>query len=236
MTPQDSSKYEVIRLSVDTIIFQMREGGESPELNVLLVQRRYPPFEGGWAIPGGFVNKGESLDLAARRELAEETGVKDVYLEQLYTFGEPKRDPRGHVVTVAYIALLPSDREVALTAYTDAQDVSWFSMRELPALAFDHSEILAYARERLENKLEYTTVGFKLLPKKFTLSELQRVYESVLGKELDKRNFRRKIDLLDILDPLDEQRKQGASRPAQLFSLSEVRFTKLRDKGILFPF
>ena len=236
MTPQDSSKYEVIRLSVDTIIFQMREGGESPELNVLLVQRRYPPFEGGWAIPGGFVNKGESLDLAARRELAEETGVKDVYLEQLYTFGEPKRDPRGHVVTVAYIALLPSDREVALSADTDAQDVSWFSMRELPALAFDHSEILAYARERLENKLEYTTVGFKLLPKKFTLSELQRVYESVLGKELDKRNFRRKIDLLDILDPLDEQRKQGASRPAQLFSLSEVRFTKLRDKGILFPF
>jgi len=225
------SKASDIQVTVDLVIFAMRDW----QLEVLLIQRGVPPFAGRWALPGGFVLDGESLDAAARRELAEETGVRDVYLEQLYTFGEPKRDPRGRVVTVAYYALLTT--EVApLVAGTDAGAARWMPARQHPPLAFDHEQILSYALERLTNKLEYTTVGFQLLPKKFTLGQLQRVYEAVLGRPLDKRNFRRKIALLAILKPLQEWAHEGPSRPAQLYQFSAKRFERLRDKGILFPF
>jgi len=188
-------------------------------LQVLLIQRGIPPFEGRWALPGGFVLEHESVDEAARRELEEETGVRDVYLEQLYTFGEPNRDPRGRVVTVAYYALLTTDAATPV-AGTDAGAAQWMPARRHPPLAFDHDRILAYAIERLVNKLEYTTVGFKLLPRKFTLSQLQRVYEAVLGRTLDKRNFRRKIALLGVLRPLEEWVQDGPSRPAQLYRFS----------------
>lgn len=220
-----------VQVTADIVIFALRGW----ELQVLLIERGIPPFEGRWALPGGFVRDGESLESAARRELEEETGVGDVYLEQLYTFGEPGRDPRGRVVTVAYYALLTTDA-APLTAGTDAGAARWMPARARPPLAFDHDRIVDYALERLVNKLEYTTVGFKLLPKTFTLGQLQRVYETVLGRPLDKRNFRRKMALLRILTPLQEWVTDGPSRPARLYRFSAKRFERLRDKGILFPF
>ena len=220
-----------IQVTVDVVIFALRGG----ELQVLLIRRGIPPFEGRWSLPGGFVRDGESLEAAARRELKEETGVRDVYLEQLYTFGEPARDPRGRIVTVAYYALLTTEA-APLAAGTDAGDAQWMPARKHPSLAFDHEQILDYALERLANKLEYTTAGFKLLPRKFTLGQLQRVYEAVLGRSLDKRNFRRKMALLGVLKPLNEWVQEGRSRPAQLYRFSAKEFERLRDKGILFPF
>src|SRR5262245_16776140 len=222
---------ENVRVTVDIVIFSIR----TRELQVLLVKRGVPPFEGEYAIPGGFLRADESLEQAAKRELHEETSVRDVYLEQLYTFGDPARDPRGRVITVAYYALLTGEA-VPLVAGTDAGAAQWVPARRHPPLAFDHDSILAYALERLANKLDYTTVGFQLLPKRFTLTQLQRVYEAVLGRQLDKRNFRRKMALLGILKPLDEWEREGPNRPAQLHRFSARRFEKLRDKGILFPF
>jgi len=221
---------ESLRVTVDIVIFTVREGS----LQVLLVKRGVPPFEGQHAIPGGFLREGESLEKAALRELHEETGVRNVFLEQLYTFGDPKRDPRSRIITVAYYALIASDK-LSLIAGADAAEALWFRANDLPPLAFDHKHILDYALERLRNKLEYTTVGFQLLPEKFTLGELQAVYEAILGKQLDKRNFRRKIALLGILKPLREWQHTGR-KPAQLFRFAASRFEKLKDKGILFPF
>ena len=218
-----------MQVTVDIVIFTIQEG----VLKVLLIKRRIPPFLGQTAIPGGFVLEHEDLDQAALRELKEETGVSDVYLEQLYSFGKPDRDPRGRVVTVAYFALISPDRK--LTAGSDAAAAAWYSIDQLPPLAFDHATILNYALERLRNKLEYTTVGFQLLPEKFTLTELQEVYEAILGRKLDKRNFRRKMSVLKILKPLAEHRR-GGQRPAQLYRFVAARFEKLKDRGILFPF
>lgn len=217
-------------VTVDVVIFTIREA----LLQVLLVRRAAPPFQGDYAIPGGFVHEDESLEEAALRELEEETGVRNVFLEQLYTFGDPGRDPRGRVITVAYYALIGSD-QTSLVAGTDAAEARWFAVSSLPPVAFDHKRILDYALERLHNKLEYTTVGFQLLPEKFVLSELQMVYEAILGRPLDKRNFRRKLALLGILKPLREWRKTGR-KPAQLYRFAAARFEKLKDKGILFPF
>ena len=218
-----------MQVTVDVVIFTIQQG----VLKVLLVKRLIDPFIGQLAIPGGFVLEDEDLDQAAVRELREETGVSDVYLEQLYSFGKPDRDPRGRVVTVAYFALISPDR--ILKAGSDAAEAAWYPMDDLPPLAFDHATILNYALERLRNKLEYTTVGFQLLPEKFTLTELQEVYAAILGKELDKRNFRRKMSVLKILKPLREYRR-GGQRPAQLYRFVAARFEKLKDKGILFPF
>jgi 8-oxo-dGTP diphosphatase len=218
-----------MRVTVDIVIFTIQDG----VLKVLLVKRRIPPFIGQFALPGGFVHEDEDLDQAALRELQEETGVSDVYLEQLYSFGEPDRDPRGRIITVAYFALISADRK--LQAGGDIAEARWYSTDHLPPLAFDHATILNYAMERLRNKLEYTTVGFQLLPEKFTLTELQEVYEAILGKKLDKRNFRRKMSILKILKPLPEYRR-GGQRPAQLYRFVAARFEKLKDKGILFPF
>jgi len=217
-------------VTVDIVIFTLRECS----LQVLLVKRGVPPFEGQYAIPGGFIRGDESLEEAALRELHEETGVRNVFLEQLYTFGDPKRDPRGRVITVAYYALIASDK-LSLVAGADAAEAQWFPASGVPPLAFDHKSILDYALERLRNKLEYTTVGFQLLPEKFTLGQLQSVYEAILGRPLDKRNFRRKLALLGILKPLREWQRTGR-KPAQLFRFAAARFEKLKDKGILFPF
>ncbi len=218
-----------IRVTVDIVIFTIQSGG----LKVLLIRRGIPPFKDFMAIPGGFVHQDESLDAAALRELQEETGVADVYLEQLYTFGDPGRDPRGRIMTVAYYALIPAGH--AIKAGSDASAAEWWNAYDLPKLAFDHGAIIEYAIERLRNKLEYTTVGFKLLPRQFTLSELQAVYEAILGRKLDKRNFRKKLDLLGVLKPLPAFRNTGR-KPARLYSFSAKKFEKLKDKGILFPF
>jgi 8-oxo-dGTP diphosphatase len=219
-----------LRVAVDIVIFTILEG----RLHVLLVRRGIPPFKGRWAIPGGFVLENESLDAAARRELVEETGVSDVYLEQLYSFGEPERDPRGRVVTIAYFALI-SAQLLRVRGGSDAAEAKWHPADALPPLAFDHEDILRYALERLRNKLEYTTVGFQFLPREFTLTELQQVYEAILGKRLDKRNFRRKVGLLGIARPTGRSRAAGR-RPARLYTFAAARFEKLKDKGILFPF
>jgi len=219
-----------MKVAVDIVLFTIQSG----ELRVLLIKRGIPPFEGKFALPGGFVQENESLDQAALRELIEETGVADVYLEQLYSFGDPGRDPRGRVISVAYFALVSADRS-PLAAGSDVADARWWSMRNLPELAFDHRAILDYSLERLRNKLEYTTVGFQLLPPRFSLTELQDVYEAILDKKLDKRNFRRKLSLLKVLRPTREYRR-GGRRPARLFEFVAAHFEKLKDKGILFPF
>ena len=197
-------------VSVDVVIFTLRDN----DLQVLLVKRKIAPYAGRWAIPGGFVHIDEPLDTAARRELEEEAGVRDVYLEQLYTFGDPKRDPRGRVITVAYFALIPAP--LAVQAGSDAAEARWWSMYHLPTLAFDHAKILDYALTRLRYKLEYTAVGFQLLPPTFTLTELQQAYEIILGVELDKRNFRRKILEAEIIEKTGEYRT-GEGRPAMLY-------------------
>jgi len=219
-----------MKVAVDIVIFTIQQ----TQLRVLLVKRGIKPFAGQFAIPGGFVLEEESLDQAALRELKEETGVGDVYLEQLYSFGDPGRDPRGRVISVAYFALIAADHS-ALAAGSDATEAGWWPVDKLPELAFDHGKILGYSLERLRNKLEYTTVGFQLLPKRFSLTELQEVYEAILDKQLDKRNFRRKIALLKILRPTREYRHSGR-RPARLFEFVAPNFEKLKDKGILFPF
>ncbi|WP_338038112.1 NUDIX hydrolase [Neosynechococcus sphagnicola] len=184
-----SHTYEYPRpaLTVDCVVF----GLDASDLKILLIQRRLPPFVGDWALPGGFVHLNESLEEAALRELREETGIEQVFLEQLYTFGRVDRDPRDRVVTVTYYALVNLDA-YRIQAATDAQDVAWFSVAQLPTLAFDHDQIVAVALGRLQGKLRYEPIGFELLPKKFTLTQLQKLYETVLGQGLDKRNFRKK--------------------------------------------
>lgn len=199
-------------VTTDVVIFTIRQD----ELKVLLIKRAQPPYQGGWALPGGFVNPDEGLDEGARRELQEETGVSGVYLEQLYTFGEPDRDPRERVITVAYFALIPSDK-IELKAASDAEGVSWFGLQELPQLAFDHDRILAMAKERLAAKLEYSTIAFQFMPRTFTLSELQQVYELIQGEVIDKRNFRKKILALGVIEATGDEKREGPHRPAKLY-------------------
>src|ERR1700730_18015217 len=218
----DASKYDRPSVTVDVVMMSLRQR----DLQVLLVKRRSWPYEGMWAIPGGFVNMDESLETAAKRELREETGVEDVYLEQLYTFGDPKRDPRTRVITVVYFALLDSER-LQVKAADDAADVGWFSVYELPPLAFDHEKILQYSLERLRGKLNYTTIAFNLLPEQFTLRELQRVYEIIFHRRLDKRNFRKKILSTGILEDTGAKKMEGTHRPARLYRFNPAAETKL---------
>jgi 8-oxo-dGTP diphosphatase len=213
-------------LSVDCVVF----GLDDESLKVLLIQRSSAPFAGRWALPGGFVRMRETLEEAARRELAEETGVTLAYLEQLYTFGEPDRDPRERVVTVAYFALVKR-LDYALRAATDASAAAWFAVDQLPELAFDHAEIFAVARERLRSKVSYEPLGFELLPIKFTLSQLQRLYEVVLERALDKRNFRKKILALEILQELDELEQDVAHRAARLYKFDPRKYQRLKKRG-----
>jgi 8-oxo-dGTP diphosphatase len=222
-------QYPRAALTVDCVVF----GFDGGELKALLIQRALEPFKGRWALPGGFVRVDETLDAAARRELAEETGLQSVFLEQLYSFGELNRDPRERVVSVAYYALVKlSDHKVV--GATDAADAKWFPISKLPRLAFDHAEILAVALARLKGKVRYQPIGFELLPPKFTLSELQRLYEAVLETELDKRNFRKKVSALGLLVALKETRMAGRHRPAQLFRFDTDAYEKLKKQGFNF--
>jgi 8-oxo-dGTP diphosphatase len=200
-------------VTVDVALFAYR----NDDLQVLLIRRKKWPYQGYWAIPGGFIQMGESLEQSALRELREETGVDDVYLEQLYTFGDPARDPRTRVISVAYFALLGADQARQVQAGDDAAEARWCSVADLPPLAFDHDRILRYAHQRLRWKLEYTALGFLLLPDTFTLGELQAVYEAVLRERLDKRNFRRKILAAGVLEETGDCRNGGLRRPARLY-------------------
>ena len=206
-------KPSAVSVAVDLVIFTVRDGA----LQVLLVERGVPPFKGQWALPGGFVLERETLEDAARRELQEETGLKDVYLEQLYTFGEPDRDPRGRAIAVAYYALTPP---APVQASTDAATAAWHPAARPPKLAFDHARILRTGLERLRAKLGYSTVGFELLPRQFTLTELQALYEAILERPLDKRNFRKKILSLGLLKSEGQKRAAAAHRPARLYSFA----------------
>lgn len=222
-------QYPRAALTVDCVVF----GFDEAELKVLLIQRGLEPFKGKWALPGGFVRVEETLDEAARRELFEEAGLKDVFLEQLYTFGAVERDPRERVVSVAYYALVKLAAHETKAA-TDAADARWFPVSKVPRLAFDHAEILATALTRLKGKVRYQPIGFELLPPKFTLSELQHLYEAVLGTELDKRNFRKKVLGFELLVPLKERRMAGRHRPAQLFRFDAEKYEKLKRRGFNF--
>ncbi|HWU86978.1 MAG TPA: NUDIX domain-containing protein [Kofleriaceae bacterium] len=221
-----SYEYPRAALTVDCVVF----GLDEQDLKVLLIQRRLQPFQHAWALPGGFVRVDETLDGAARRELAEEAGVTDVYLEQLYTFGALDRDPRERVVTVAYYALAKlSDHRIR--AATDAMGVGWFSLDDLPKLAFDHAGVVAAARDRLRGKVRYAPVGFELLPPRFSLTQLQRLYEIILGTDLDKRNFRKKILAMDLLVETDEVEQGVRHRAARLYRFDRRKYDRLTKQG-----
>lgn len=226
-----SQQYERPALTVDCVIFGLDLEEES--LKVMLIERDIEPFAGVWAIPGGFVRSGETLAGAAIRELREETGITDVFLEQLYTFGNPGRDPRGWVVSVAYYALVSPEKH-AIHAATDARQASWFPVDSLPRLAFDHDQILRTALERIRGKLTYAPVGFELLPRKFTIKQLQKLYEVVLGRKLDNRNFRKKIFSMDILRELNELQRGVPHRAARLYKFDERKYKQLLKRGMNF--
>ncbi len=221
-------------LTVDLVVFALGTTAEGElDLRVMLIERDLAPFEGEWALPGGFVRVDETLDEAARRELAEETGLTEIYLEQLYTFGAVDRDPRERVVTVAYYALVnPAGHKVE--ASTDARRAAWFPVTGLPELAFDHAEILAAARERLRNKVRYQPIGFELLPPRFTLRQLQQLYEVILGRELDKRNFRKKVLATGILKETTAVEQGVAHRAARLYRFDKRRYDLMVRRGIDF--
>jgi len=224
-----SYEYPRPAITVDCVVFGIDDEG----LKLLLVQRDAPPFEGSWALPGGFVRMDETLDDAALRELQEETGVGRVFLEQLYTFGAVDRDPRGRVISVAYYALVRlSDHRIH--AATDARDAAWFPAWDPPELAFDHDTILQVAVARLRAKVRYQPIGFELLPRKFTLGQLQRLYETILERDLDRRNFRKKILAMDILEPLDEVEQDVAHRAARLYRFDKAAYRALEREGFSF--
>lgn len=213
-------------LTVDCVIFGYESGRP---LQVLLIQRAHDPFEGHWALPGGFVDMGEELHTAALRELKEESGMVNVFIEQLYTFGQPDRDPRGRVVSVAYYALvhLPDH---PVRAASDARKVAWFSVDQLPHLAFDHATIIKAAITRLRGKLRYQPIGFELLPTHFSLSQLQELYEVVLGIPLNKRNFRTRLLKMGVLEEMGKQ-EGVAHRPARLFCFNKEKYEQLASEN-----
>jgi 8-oxo-dGTP diphosphatase len=216
-------------LTVDIVVFALDDAG----LKVMLIQRDLEPFAGRWALPGGFVRVDESLDEAARRELQEETGLRNLYLEQLYTFGDLGRDPRERVVTVAYYALVNiAGHDIRAT--TDARQARWFAVDQLPRLAFDHARILEAALTRLRGKVRYQPIGFELLPEKFPLRRLQHLYETVLGRALDKRNFRKKILGMDILVELRESEQDVSHRAARLYRFDKAKYDRKTRGGFHF--
>lgn len=224
-----SDNNEFPNIAVDCVIFGL---DKSADLRVLLIQRALTPFKSKWALPGGFVLPNETLDAAAQRELEEETGVKNVFIEQLYTFGALDRDPRGRIISVAYYALVNLQIHPP-TAASDAEAAQWFSIKELPSLAFDHAQILDMAIQRLDAKVRYQPIGFELLPPKFTLSELQNLYETIVGKKLNRRNFRAKFLKMGILEQLEKQ-KNVSHRPAFLYKFNPQKYKELTNKGFEF--
>ena len=201
-----------IKVAVDSVIFTVQAG----ELKVLLIQMKKKPFTGDWAVPGGLIEQNETSRDAAERILQAQTGVKNIYLEQLKTFDDPKRDPLTRTISVAYFALVPG-KKVHLQTTDKYADVRWWSVKRLPKLAYDHKEVVKVAVERLQSKLEYTNVVWSLLPKEFTLTHLQHIYEVILREELDKRNFRKKILSLKFIEKTGKKQEGEANRPAELY-------------------
>jgi 8-oxo-dGTP diphosphatase len=219
-----------IKVSVDAVVFGY---DQEQEISILLIKRKFEPFQKFWALPGGLVKDDESLEDAVRRELKEEAGIDVNYLEQLYSFGKPDRDPRNRVVSVAYFGLVrPADYQ--LSAETDAEDVAWFNIKKLPRLAFDHKVILDMAIKRLRGKLAYEPIGFELLDKKFPFSDLEKLYQILLDRELDRRNFKKKIMSYGFLEELDEIVQKKSGRPARLFQFNKKKYFELKEKGYNF--
>jgi 8-oxo-dGTP diphosphatase len=219
-----------IKVSVDAVVFSYeQESGVS----VLLIKRKNQPFQKMWALPGGLVVTGESLDKAVKRELKEESGIDLSYLEQLYTFGNPARDPRNHAISVSYFGLV-NPRGLRLVAQTDAEDAAWFNIKRLPRLAFDHRSIIDVAVKRLRGKLTYEPVGFELLDKSFPFSDLEKLYQTLLDQDLDRRNFKKKIMSLRIVEPLNEIVHRSTGRPARLFRFNKKKYFELKEKGYNF--
>lgn len=217
-------------VTVDAVVF----GYDGMDLKILLIQRKNAPFAHYWALPGGFVDMNEDLETAVKRELEEETGLKDIFFEQLFTFGKPDRDPRGRVISIAYFALVKKSDFHYAKAASDAQEVSWFSMNHLPNLAFDHDIILKMALERIRGKVRWQPIGFELLPQKFPLSELQHLYETILGGKLDKRNFRKNILKMDVLKELNEFQQDVSHRAARLYSFDQQKYEQKLNAGFDF--
>ena len=210
MTPDLTYKFAAV--ATDVVIFTV----ENAQLKVLLIKMKKRPFANKWAMPGGLVKPKETLDAAAKRHLRVITGIRNIYLEQLYAFGKVNRDPMGRIVSVAYFALVPSDGMLLKTTKEYA-GINWFPASDLPIMAYDHKEVVSVAIERLQSKLQYTNIAYSLLPKKFTLSELQSIYEVILNKKIDKRNFRKKLNALKLVRKVGEKRLGGAHRPAELY-------------------
>ncbi len=218
-----------IKVAVDAVVF----GYQQKELSILLIKRGIEPFKGAWALPGGLVLENESLEHAVERELLEETGVTIDYLEQLYTFGTPKRDPRNRVISVTYFGLV-SPNHFKISANTDAAEVQWFPINELPKLAFDHNRILTTALQRLQNKINYQPIGFELLKKEFPFSDLENLYQTILSQKIDRRNFRKKIMSFGILTETDKIHQPSSGRPAKLFKFNAKKYKELEKKGFHF--
>ncbi len=208
--------YEHAVVAVDVVLLSVIDH----RLKVLLIKLKEEPFAGSWALPGGLVAQNETLEQSAQRHLRDKAGAAHIHLEQLYTFGDPNRDPLGWVVSVAYLALVPQYQFAPKTSDRYSA-IEWHDIEKLPQLAYDHKLIITKAHDRLRSKLEYTNIAYSLLPKEFTLGELQKLYESILCHELDKRNFRKKLISLDILKKLGKIKEGEANRPAQLYSFSK---------------
>lgn len=227
-----TSSLSAIKLTVDAVVFGY---AKNEGVSLLLIKRKYPPFKDFWALPGGFVLEHESLEEAVTRELHEETGVKVSYLEQLYTFGKPNRDPRQRIVSVAYFALVKSSLYQELKASTDAEEAKWFDIKKLPKVAFDHKEIIQTAIDRVRSKIRYQPIGFELLDKTFPFSDLEKLYATLLDREIDRRNFAKKMLALNILDETNQYAKgEGKGRPGKTYQFNKKRYQELLKEGIHF--
>lgn len=218
-------KYPHPAVTTDCVIL----GFDGRDLHVLLVERGIEPFKGMWALPGGFLNLDETAEEGARRELMEETGVQDVYLEQFHTFSAVKRDPRERVITIAFYAMVRKS-DYRLIAGDDAARAEWFVIDELPPLAFDHDEIIGLARRRIRERLAVEPIAFHLLDKKFKMSELQRLYEIINETQYDRRNFSKKMVATGLLADEGPNPVAAQSRPATLYSFDAAEFKEKKKK------
>lgn len=214
--------YEQPAVTVDLVIFTVNDD----MLKIMLVKRAEDPFADCWSIPGGFLKTGESLQDAALRVLKEKTGMKNVYMEQLYTFGDPNRDPRTRVITVAYFALIPW-KNLVQPESDKVTDLTWVSVDRLPKLAFDHKEIVQYAVQRLRAKASYSNIVYGLMARQFRLSELQTIYEIIINDKLDKRNFRKRMLATGLLQETGKKDTIGAHRPAMLYKFKKMEIAFL---------